>query len=216
MTWNVFLPAGQRRTPDRLCPKCFSVERHRLIEPILSRAVQKQELTLEIGPSDPLSYMARTRGLRLVTGDLSRPANLRLDVRQLPFRDRSIPVIVLLHVLEHVPEDRTAIRELSRVLADDGVLIVQTPVVQGATDEEVGLPESLRITRFGQADHVRLYGREDLEVRLMAGRFDRVIRWPAADVLPPIPRLDRPYAQPVYLCCNGESLTDPLEGWDEL
>lgn len=83
----------------------------------------------------------RTKGIaRLVGIDASRDAVEKayrrfpdLDVRAispgaaLPFADRSFTSATLLDVLEHVYEQEDLLRELARVLADDGRLIVTVP-----------------------------------------------------------------------------------------
>ena len=45
----------------------------------------------------------------------------------LPFDDQTFASITVLEVIEHVVEQETLLKELSRVLADDGVLIVSVP-----------------------------------------------------------------------------------------
>jgi 2-polyprenyl-3-methyl-5-hydroxy-6-metoxy-1,4-benzoquinol methylase len=49
------------------------------------------------------------------------------DLRQTPFKDAEFDVILCSHVLEHIPEDVSAMRELSRILAPDGLLLLAVP-----------------------------------------------------------------------------------------
>jgi SAM-dependent methyltransferase len=77
-------------------------------------------------------------------------------------------------VLEHVPEDQQAMREIRRILSPAGWAILQVPVDQtrALTDEDPTITDrAVRAVRFGQADHVRLYGR-DYAARLTAAGFD--------------------------------------------
>ncbi len=60
-------------------------------------------------------------------GAADRFLPVRADLMHLPFRDGSAAAIVCTQVLEHVPEDRRAARELGRVLAPDGQLLVEVP-----------------------------------------------------------------------------------------
>ncbi|MDQ3933905.1 MAG: methyltransferase domain-containing protein [Actinomycetota bacterium] len=79
------------------------------------------------------------------------------------------------HVLEHVPDDRRAMREMARVLRGDGLYIVQSPVnyeQTGGTYEDVAVTDAKeRMRRFSQRDHVRVYG-PDLCERLEEAGFD--------------------------------------------
>jgi ubiquinone/menaquinone biosynthesis C-methylase UbiE len=49
------------------------------------------------------------------------------DIQKLPFKDKSVDSIYCGAVLEHVPEPWTAIKEIHRVLADKGVVVVYIP-----------------------------------------------------------------------------------------
>jgi SAM-dependent methyltransferase len=48
-------------------------------------------------------------------------------LEQLPFADGSFDLITCLDVIEHIPDDVGALRELRRVIANDGQLIVTVP-----------------------------------------------------------------------------------------
>ena len=55
-----------------------------------------------------------------------------LNVRSIPledwgFEDKFFDAITLWHVLEHLPDPRGTLREVSRILKDDGLLVVSTP-----------------------------------------------------------------------------------------
>jgi SAM-dependent methyltransferase len=60
-------------------------------------------------------------------------AALRLDVQEIELADESLDVILTPHVLEHVPDTDRALSELRRVLAPDGRMFLQVPVLQGVT-----------------------------------------------------------------------------------
>jgi predicted SAM-dependent methyltransferase len=110
---------------------------------------------------------------------------VRLDVTRLPFSADSFDAIYCSHVLEHVPDDAAAMAELHRVLRRPGWAILQVPVLREVTDEDptVITPEE-RLQRFGQQDHVRVYGLDYVD-RLERNGFvvyvdDYVQRLPAA------------------------------------
>jgi SAM-dependent methyltransferase len=85
----------------------------------------------------------------LVTVDLAEPATVIADVRELPFEDGRFDAILCVSTLEHVGRDTTtyaveaprdehgdaaALRELRRVLAPDGRLLVSVPT--GVHDDQ--------------------------------------------------------------------------------
>src|SRR4030065_713672 len=64
-----------------------------------------------------------------VTADLDpRNAMVQMDVSNIQYPDNSFDVIYASHVLEHIPDDRKAMRELCRVLKSDGWAILQVPI----------------------------------------------------------------------------------------
>jgi SAM-dependent methyltransferase len=116
--------------------------------------------------------LSRLETLDYVSGDLESPwALVRLDVTHMPFEESSFDSVLCLHVLEHVADDRAAMREILRVLRPGASAIISCPVEGDATFEDesvVSARERRRI--FGQDDHLRVYGR-DLEQRLEGAGF---------------------------------------------
>src|SRR5262249_12426105 len=63
------------------------------------------------------------------------------------------------HVLEHVPDDRRAMREFYRVLKPGGWAILLVPITVERTFEDPAVVDPAeRLRLFGQEDHVRRYG----------------------------------------------------------
>ena len=52
---------------------------------------------------------------------------MRGDTMNLPFKDASFDKIICSEVLEHIPDDQQCIREIVRVLKEDGILAVSVP-----------------------------------------------------------------------------------------
>jgi SAM-dependent methyltransferase len=88
-------------------------------------------------------------------------AMVAVDIRDIPYPACSFDAIYCSHVLEHVPEDRSAMQEIYRVLRPGGWALVLVPIQGEHTFEDptVTTPEE-RVLLFGQADHVRRYGRD--------------------------------------------------------
>jgi SAM-dependent methyltransferase len=165
-------PGGR---PDASCPRCGSLERHRFLAValgVLRPTLGDIGLLLDIAPSAQTTKMLRGLGarqyVRLDLGADPRRVDVFGSVTELPFAAGSVDVLVCYHVLEHVPDDLAGMREIARVLSEDGVAIVQVPWRPGTvTDEDPDAPEDERVRRFGQADHVRYYG-DDFEDRLVS------------------------------------------------
>jgi len=142
------------------------LERHRLLWLYLH---EKTNLftgrlrVLHVAPEPCLRSLALQPGLQYVDADLASPeASLHLDLTELPFADDSFDVVLCNHVLEHVRDDRKAMREIHRVLRPGGWAILQAPVYHSReqTAEDLDCPPAERERLFGQADHYRIYGRD--------------------------------------------------------
>lgn len=188
----------------RGCPSCQSLERHRLLAVLLPTLVAagsrgeaagsrgeaaRPRLVLDVAPSralDPaLDRLDGTRRMRIDFDPAAdgRLVDVRASVTSIPLPDAGVDVLICSHVLEHVPDDGSAMRELARVLAGDGLGVVIVPCRPGPTDEDPQAPPEERIRRFGQADHVRYYG-DDVDDRLAAAGL-AVSRFHSRDVVEP-------------------------------
>jgi SAM-dependent methyltransferase len=157
-----------------ICPRCRSHPRHRAIALLLDRGDLPGRRLLHFAP-EPLfdRVFARLPGIERVTADLHAPADLRLDISAMDLPDSSFDLILCSHVLEHVPDDRAAMRELHRVLSDGGLALVLVPYRPELTtyeDPSISSPVD-RMVAFGQQDHVRIYG-SDLADRLRDAGFE--------------------------------------------
>lgn len=178
-----FLPYGYYATlrENALCPSCLSLERHRLLWLYLSREttlLSDRPTLLHIAPEVCIMRPLRKayKGLRqsYITADLESPlADMHFDVQHIPLNDNSFDVILCNHILEHIPDDRLAMRELHRILKIGGWGILLSPVERDRAmtfeDDSITDPEE-RTKIFGQYDHRRIYGR-DYATRLEEAGF---------------------------------------------
>lgn len=161
-----FFPAGvvTKRAHAR-CAYCGSLERHRLVALMLkTHPFVKGAKCLCIAPEEPLTrFLKNVFEAQITTLDLLRSdVDVKGDVCALPFPDASFDIVVANHVLEHVADDQVAMRELRRVLKPGGQAILQTPIHWDLekTEEDPTASPSECLRRFGQDDHVRLYGKD--------------------------------------------------------
>jgi SAM-dependent methyltransferase len=186
---------GMLRLDDR-CPICHSCDRTRLMMLYLQReaAVGSQRLDLlHVAPDLGLYlWLRRQASVNYCGTDLDsyRYRHIsglkRADLTNLPFAAKSFDVVVCSHVLEHVPDDAAALREIRRVLRPGGEALLLAPFATdgGGTREDPSVTEPAeRERRFGQWDHVRLYDRDDFMARvtdagLEVSAFDPFERWP--------------------------------------
>jgi SAM-dependent methyltransferase len=95
-----------------------------------------------------------------------------LDLTDIKFPNGYFDAIFCSHVLEHVLDDRKAMRELRRVMAPRGWAVVMVPITAPATYEDARITDpSARAKAFGQRDHVRRYG-PDFVDRLKESAFE--------------------------------------------
>jgi SAM-dependent methyltransferase len=166
--------------PAALCWRCGAQERHRAQWLLFERRPQLLADARSLLHFSP-EWCLRRRlealpGLRYVTSDLdpAQPADLRLDVTAVALPDGAFDAVICSHVLEHVPDDAAAMRELRRITAPGGWCLVMVPLAldRKATyeDASVTAPQDRR-REFLQHDHVRLYA-PDIADRLRAAGFD--------------------------------------------
>lgn len=163
--------------PAVWCPVCLSMDRHRLVWYFLRHRTNlfdgkaKRMLHVAAEPSfEP--RLRKVPGLDYLTADLmDTKAMVRMDITDIQFPDASFHVVYCSHVLEHVPDDRKAMREFRRVLKPDGWAALMVPVTVDRTIEDPNCTDPAeRERRFGQHDHFRTYG-PDFADRLTESGF---------------------------------------------
>ena len=168
-SFSKFLPYGYGKQRENvLSPSTLSLERHRLLWLYLERKTSfftEQLKVLHFAPEQ--AFYSRFRNLANIdytTTDLNSPlADVKADINNLPFEDNAYDFILCNHVLEHIPDDTKAMKELYRVLKPGGTAILQIPqdLNRKTTFEDDSITDKKERARiFGQYDHVRIYGRD--------------------------------------------------------
>jgi SAM-dependent methyltransferase len=154
------------------------MERHRLLWLYLERETDlftRPQAVLHIAPEPIFAQRLKaTHGPGYLSGDLFSPLAMeRIDITDIHKPDGYFDVVLCSHVLEHVPDDLLAMRELRRVLKPGGIAIMQHPIDRHRQntyeDWSITEPEA-REAAFLQSDHVRIYG-VDFEERLLRAGF---------------------------------------------
>jgi SAM-dependent methyltransferase len=168
-----FLPRGIVPRANAFCQDCGSLERHRLVWHFFQRRTDlfdgKPKKMLHVAPEACLSrHFLRIPNLDYLTADLTSPtAMVQMDITDIQFADATFDVIYCSHVLEHVLNDREALREFRRVLRPTGWAALVVPIDGKVTFEDPKVTDpSERQRVFGDPTHVRLYG-PDFRERLV-------------------------------------------------
>lgn len=145
------------------CETCQSLERHRAIRSFF-RTIYDHQL------------FSGLRVLQFSADPAVKPEWFRhyefsvygghnsLDLQKIERDTASYDLVICNHVLEHVPSDGDALSELSRIVADDGVIFLTVPdPARRSKTVDWGFPDE---SRHG---HFREYGAD------IAERFDRYI-----------------------------------------
>ncbi len=164
------------------CPSCRSYPRHRGFAWVLDQCLTDELRDVERGNGLRLVFAPESGMLDLFGEHVSRlegvdlrPINehvVRLeDLQRLSFADASVDFVSCFHVLEHVPDDRLALRELHRVLAPGGRIALCVPITFGRAETiDFGGPNPL------MNDHCFDYGEDFVERVLEAGFSGRAFQ----------------------------------------
>jgi SAM-dependent methyltransferase len=151
-----------------VCPACGSFQRHRLLWLFLKEKTDlftRRLRVLHVAPEDCFQSVFRSLpNLDYLSADLnSSLAMEKMDIENIRYPNNSFDVILCNHVLEHVTDDRRAMREMARVLKPNGWAILQCPLdsrrMTTLEDPNIITPKD-RKRFYWQEDHWRLYGRD--------------------------------------------------------
>ncbi|MDH6251920.1 SAM-dependent methyltransferase [Chryseobacterium sp. H1D6B] len=161
---------GGRRAAG--CYKCQSRDRERLLYAFIVEELQlpKETSILHIAPELKLSKVLLGKNFKeYICGDLFTegyhyPEHVKnISVLEIPYENDHFDLVICNHVLEHIPDDSKAMKEILRVLKPGGKAILQVPISKNSlhTHEDFTiLDPKKREELFGQFDHVRIYGQD--------------------------------------------------------
>ncbi len=115
------------------CPQCDSRSRHRglaLLIPKILAASNTPQRALHFAPEVVLkTVLLKLPNLEYRTTDyfVEDVDYPKENIEALSFPPASFDVLLCNHVLEHIPDDEAAFRELSRILKPEGVAVITIP-----------------------------------------------------------------------------------------
>lgn len=163
------VPGGYRRVT---CPHCHSYDRERLLYFFLRERTDiftRPQKVLHFSPELCIAERLKSVGHRpYATVDLFPMPDVVVlsDICRLSFGSNVFDALICCHVLEHIDDDRLAMRELLRVLKPGGWAVLQVPVslkLESTFEDPTVVTDEDRMRVFGQGDHVRIYAMDYID-----------------------------------------------------
>lgn len=165
------------------CPNCDSFDRERLTALYLDRAFSafdhdRRYKVVEFAPAHALHKKLRSypfidyRSADLRRRDVSDHGVDITDMNM--YADNSTDAFFCSHILEHIRDDRQALRELYRILTPEGFGVILVPLFRGIDEtQEDPLVDTIeeRWRLYHDGDHLRQYGKRDFVKRLVDAGF---------------------------------------------
>lgn len=134
------------------CEKCQSLERHRAIrsfwQQVYDKDLFRQLRVLQFSADSAVKPEWFSHYEYSVYG-----GHNSLDLQKVERESGSYDIVICNHVLEHVLSDDEALREMNRVVKDDGIVFLTVPdPIRRTSTNDWGYPDE---TQHG---HYRLYG----------------------------------------------------------
>jgi predicted SAM-dependent methyltransferase len=123
---------SKRMNYNSSCPNCDSRSRHRGLSILLPKTIENKNLKLIFFAPEKILLKILNDSLENIhiqttdfySTDVDFPKE---DIQNLTFTDQSFDYILCNHVIEHVPNDDLAFKELSRILQKNGKAIITIP-----------------------------------------------------------------------------------------
>jgi SAM-dependent methyltransferase len=181
-TFREFAPFGDNRRKNAWCPKCESLERHRLLWMYFENKTNlyKEPLkVLHVAPETVFFHLfKKQKNIDYHPGDIYNnlyPAGTEyFDLLNHNLPDNSFDVIICNHVFQYIEDDKKAMQNIYKLMKKGGWGIMQVPIntARTTTYEDSSITDPLeRLKAFGLKEHVRYYS-YDYADRLRAAGFN--------------------------------------------
>ena|SRR2546423_2577835 len=177
-----FASFGVPRRPNAWCPKCESLERHRILWKFLETKTDLYTARLKLLHVAPETIFFKSIGKRdnidYYPADkfpsVYPQGTHFIDLLDINFEDNTFDAVICNHVFQYIEEDRKAMAELYRVMKPGAWSIMQVPINKDlpCTYEDPSITDPKEREReFGLAEHVRFYGTDYADRLREAGFF---------------------------------------------
>lgn len=147
------------------CPFCESRDRERLVYVfLLTMELLKNKMNLlHVAPERKIKrIIEKKKNIEYFSADLEKPnVKIKMDIQNINFPANYFDGIICNHVLEHIIDDKKAMKELYRVLKPNGWAILQvpySPIMEHTLEDSLITTKKQRKKLYGQGGHVRIYG----------------------------------------------------------
>ncbi len=146
-----------------ICESCDSWGRHRRAWGLLQDGgyLKSGLKILDTAPMKQLSQKIQQCHVSYTSIDIEakRKPSIQGDLTKIPFKEKTFDLVLSMQVLEHIMDDKQALRNLVSVTKDNGTLIISVPYNKkpGSVTREYGAPN------WDEFGHVREYGVDVVE-----------------------------------------------------
>jgi len=167
------------------CPYCYCTDRERKLYFYFQQreGFFLNKRVLHFAPEQGLyNFLAHSNCNEYITADLYPEGYKiyaktiqKIDICNITYPEGYFDIVLCNHVLEHIPDDKAAIREIFRVLKPEGIAILLVPMsakLKETYENPAKVTEEDRATEFGQTDHVRIYAEADYIRRIASTGFE--------------------------------------------
>jgi SAM-dependent methyltransferase len=187
---NLRIETGIR--PHARCPKCKCLERHRLqwmtVKHLQKEIAFSKLRVLHVAPEKFIQSSLRCMCASYLSTDLNGTGvDCQEDLTDLSFPANSFDLVYCSHVLEHIKDDLSAIRQIRRVLSPGGIAILPVPFISDFTIEypEVSEHGHVRAPGLDYIDRlrsvfrdVRVFSSDDFDQRYQLYTHEDRSCWP--------------------------------------
>ena len=109
-----------------------------------------------------------------------------MDITDIPYPDDSFDLIICIHVLQYVEDEKRGLEEIHRVLGHGGSAVFcdnVNPALEKTLEDKAYDTPKLREEYYGNAQYVRRYGR-DYKERLGSVWGNEIVRYRVDDLDP--------------------------------